>query len=148
SDCSSSPNLRPSSLLPSTSDHPRSSSPLYLRPSSLLFTAPPPPPPSSSLLLPPFSSLFFLRLLFVLLLPPPSLFSSSSLLICLLPLRKSSIENLDLNISVLNVSKLFHFGTFCCRSKRFNTFCFNEELEEGGEGEEVEGRRRREEGGR
>ncbi|CAN1125169.1 hypothetical protein LINPERHAP2_LOCUS2763, partial [Linum perenne] len=84
---------------------------------------PPPLLPSPSLLPHPFSSILLLRLLSLLLLPPPSPFSSStSLLTCLLPSRKSSIKNLDINISILNVSPLFHFGTFCCRSKRFSTF--------------------------
>ncbi|CAN1128968.1 hypothetical protein LINPERHAP2_LOCUS4953, partial [Linum perenne] len=69
--------------------------------------------------------------------------------ICLLPPRKSSIKNLDLNISILNISSLFHFGTFCCRSKRFSTFVSmrkrRREGEEegrrwkGGGGSEVEG---------
>ncbi|CAN1844136.1 Transcription factor MYB102 [Linum perenne] len=129
---SSSSHPPPTVLPPPTSDR------LPFSPQPLTILAPLPPLPSavlsplhrstsSSPFFLPSSPFFLLRLLSVLLLPPPSLFSSSSLLICLLPLRKSSIENLDLNISVLNVSKLFHFGTFCCRSKRFNTFCFNEE---------------------
>ncbi|CAN1249105.1 hypothetical protein LINPERPRIM_LOCUS6990, partial [Linum perenne] len=76
------------------------------------------------------------------------------LLICLLPPRKSSIKNLDLNISVLNVSPLFHFGTFCYRSKRFSTFVsMRKRRRRGGRrrvrgGREEEGRRRRREDGR
>ncbi|CAN1144975.1 hypothetical protein LINPERHAP2_LOCUS14419, partial [Linum perenne] len=116
-------------------------------------SSPPPPSllPSPSLLPPPFSSILFLHLLSLLILPPPSPFSScsSSLLICLLPPRNSSIENLDLNISVPNVSPLFHSGTFCCRSKRFSTFISMRKRRR--EGEEwrkrVRGGRNRGEGG-